>query len=109
MFESFKVYKKESKCNLGKWNQVIIDKPYIMKVYASLDFINEYVKSLMFHGFDQRKIIFSIHNQDLIDDTVIFDSGISGIDPSNVSSELTLVGESPETLDRFVEWLSEMI
>lgn len=105
MFESFKVYKKESKCNLGEWNRVVIDKPYIMKVYASLDFINEYVKSLMFHGFDQQKIIFSIHNRDLIDDAIISDS----VDPSNVSSELTLVCESPETLDQFVEWLTEMI
>lgn len=106
MFESFKVYKKESKCNLGEWNRVIIDKPYIMEVYASRDLINEYIKSLIFHGFDQREIIFSIHNRDIIDDAVIADSGI---DPSNVSSELTLVCESSETLDRFVEWLTELI
>lgn len=110
MFESFKVYKKESKCNLGEWNQAMIDKPYIMEVCASRDFIDEYIKSLMFHKFDPRKIIFSIHNQDLIDDAVISDViSDSGIDPSNVSSKLTLVCESPETLDRFVEWLTEMI
>ena len=70
-FENFKVYKRESKCNLGEWNQVIIDKPYIMEVYASRDFIDKYINLLMFHGFDPRKIIFSIHNQDLIDDSVL--------------------------------------
>lgn len=106
MFESFKVYKKESKCNLGEWNRIIIDKPCIMEVCASRDVINEYIKSLMFHGFDQRKIIFSIHNRDLIDDDdIVSDS----VDPSNVSSELTLVCESPETLDQFVECLTEII
>lgn len=106
MFEKFKVYKKESKCNLGEWNRVIIDKPYIMEVYASRDFIGKYINSLAFHGFNPRKIIFSLLNQELIDDAVISDSGI---DPSNVRSELTLVCESSVTLDQFVEWLTEMI
>ncbi len=106
MFESFKVYKKESECNIGEWGRAIIDKPYIMEVCASLDFINEYIKSLTFHGFDQREIIFSIHNQEPIDDVIMSDSSI---DSSNVRSELTLVCESPETLDRFTEWLTELI
>lgn len=105
-FENFKVYKRESKCNIGEWNQVIIDKPYIMKVYASRDFIDKYINTLMFHGLDQRKSIFSIRNLDLIDDTVISDSGI---DPSNVYSEVTLVCESTVILEQFILWLTEMI
>jgi hypothetical protein len=108
-FENFKVYKKESKCNIGEWNRVIIDKPYIMEVCASRDFIDKYINSLIFHGFDRQKIIFSVRNRDLIDDAVIFDSDTSSIDPSNVCSELTLVCESTVTLDQFVEWLTEMI
>ena len=106
MFESFKIYKKESKCNIGEWNLVIIDKPYIMEVCASRDFIDKYINLLVFHGFDRQKIIFSIRNRDLIDDAVISDSKV---DPSNVCSELILVCESTVTLDRFVEWLTEMI
>lgn len=107
MFESFKVYKKESECNLGEWNRVIIDKPYIMEVCASRDFIDKYIKTLIAHGFDWQKFIFSLRNEDLIDDDIVISD--SGVNPSNIRSKLTLVCEWPETLDRFVEWLTEMI
>lgn len=114
MFESYELYTKNSKKNIGEYGIAKIDKNFILVIKATRDFIHGYEDDLKNRfGFETvEKFFLGFSNDSLIDDTPF--NNLSGADrmsipASEVNSTLMLGLDTVQEVDDLIGWLTYKI
>ena len=114
MFESYELYTKNSKRNIGEYNITKINKNFILVIKATRDFIDIYMDDLKKRfGFESvEKFFLGFSNDSLIDDTPF--NSLSGADrmsipASDVNSTLMLGLDTIQEVDDLIGWLTYKI
>lgn len=114
MFESYELYTKNSKRNIGEYGITKIDKNFILVIKATRDFIHSYEDDLRKRfGVDTvEKFFLGFSNDSLIDDTPF--NNLSGSDrmsipASEVNSTLMLGLDTVQEVDDLIGWLTYKI
>jgi hypothetical protein len=114
MFESYELYTKNSKKNIGEYGITKIDKNFILVIKATRDFIHSYEDDLKKHfGFESvEKFFLGFSNDSLVDDTPF--NNLSGADrmsipASDVNSTLMLGLDTIQEVDDLIGWLTYKI
>lgn len=114
MFESYELYTKNSKKNIGEYNITKIDKNFILVIKATRDFIDIYMDDLKNRfGFEAvEKFFLGFSNDSLVDDTPF--NNLSGADrmsipASEVNSTLMLGLDTVQEVDDLIGWLTYKI
>lgn len=114
MFESYELYTKNSKKNIGEYNIKKIDKNFILIIKATRDFIHSYEDDLKKRfGFESvEKFFLGFSNDSLVDDTPFKNLGgtdRASIPASEVNSTLMLGLDTIQEVDDIVGWLTYKI
>ena len=117
MFESYELYTKNSKKNIGEYNIKKIDKNFILVIKATRDFIDSYMDDLKkrFGGETVEKFFekffLGFSNDSLVDGTEFSYLGTerATIPASEVNSTLMLGLDTVQEVDDFVGWLTYKI
>ena len=114
MFESYELYTKNSKKNIGEYGITKIDKNFILVIKATRDFIHSYEDDLRNRfGFEAvEKFFLGFSNDSLVDDTPFNNLGgtdRASIPASEVNSTLTLGLDTIQEVDDIVGWLTYKI
>lgn len=114
MFESYELYTKNSKKNIGEYNITKINKNFILVIKATRDFIDIYMDDLKKRfGFESvEKFFLGFSNDSLVDDTPF--NNLSGADrmsipASEVNSTLMLGLDTIQEVDDLIGWLTYKI
>lgn len=114
MFESYELYTKNSKKNIGEYGITKIDKNFILVIKATRDFIHSYEDDLEKRfGFESvEKLFLGFSNDSLVDDTPF--NNLSGADrmsipASEVNSTLMLGLDTIQEVDDLIGWLTYKI
>lgn len=111
MFESYELYTKNSKKNIGEYSITKIDKNFILVIKATRDFIDIYMDDLK-KRFGVEKFFLGFSNDSLIDDTPF--NNLSGVErmsipASEVNSTLVLGFDTIQEVDDIIGWLTYKI
>lgn len=114
MFESYELYTKNSKRNIGEHGITKIDKNFILIIKATRDFIHSYEDDLRkrFGVENVEKFFLGFSNDSLVDDTPF--NNLSGADrmsipASEVNSTLMLGLDTIQEVDDLIGWLTYKI
>lgn len=114
MFESYELYTKNSKKNIGEYGITKIDKNFILVVKATRDFIDIYMDDLKkrFGVETVEKFFLGFSNDSLTDGTSF--NNLSGNDRasipgSKVNSTLMLGLDTIQEVDNITGWLTYQI
>lgn len=114
MFESYELYTKNSKKNIGEYGITKIDKNFILVIKATRDFIGSYEDDLKkrFGVEGVEKFFLCFSNDSLVDDTPFNNLGgtdRASIPASKVNSTLMLGLDTIQEVDDIVGWLTYKI
>ena len=118
MFESYELYTKKSKKNIGEYGITKIDKNFILVIKATRDFIDSYMddlkKRFSFETVEKffEKFFLGFSNDSLVDGTPFNNLGgtdRASIPSSEVNSTLMLGLDTIQEVDNFVGWLTYKI
>lgn len=114
MFESYELYTKNSKKNIGEYGITKIDKNFILVIKATRDFISSYEDDLKkrFGVETVEKFFLGFSNDSLVDDTPF--NNLSGADKasipaSEVNSTLMLGLDTIQEVDDLIGLLTYKI
>lgn len=114
MFESYELYTKKSKKNIGEYGIPKIDKNFILVIKATRDFIHSYEDDLKkrFGSETVEKFFLGFSNDSLVDDTPF--NNLNGaermsIPASEVNSTLMLGLDTVKEVDDLIGWLTYKI
>lgn len=114
MFESYELYTKNSKKNIGEYGITKIDKNFILVIKATRDFIHSYEDDLKKRfGFETvEKFFLGFYNDSLVDGTPFNNLGGAermSIPESEVNSTLMLGLDTIQEVDDLTGWLTYKI
>ncbi len=114
MFESYELYTKKSKKNIGEYGITKIDKNFILVIKATRDFIHSYEDDLKNRfGFETvEKFFLGFSNDSLVDDTPfnsLHGTDRASIPASEVNSTLMLGLDTVQEVDDLIGWLTYKI
>jgi len=113
MFESYELYTKNSKKNIGDYNIPKIDKNFILVIKATRDFIDEFMDGVKkrFGVETVEKFFLGFSNDSLVDGTEFSCLGAdrATIPASEVNSTLMLGLDTVQEVDDLTGWLTYKI
>lgn len=111
MFESYELYTKNSKKNIGRYGLPIIDKEFILVIKATRDFIDEYVIGMKYREFSLDEILHSLTNDSIVDSSSYVDPerDFSSIPASEVEATLILCSDQMTDFEEPIEWLNHRL
>ena len=115
MFESYELYTKNSKKNIGEYGITKIDKNFILVIKATRDFIDSYTDDMKKRfGVEKffEKFFLGFSNDSLVDGTPFNNLGgtdRASIPASEVNSTLMLGLDTVQEVGGFVGWLTYKI
>lgn len=114
MFESYELYTKNSKKNIGEYGNTKIDKNFILVIKATRDFIGSYEDDLKkrFGSETVEEFFLGFSNDSIVDGTPFNHLGGAekmSIPASEVNSTLMLGLDTVQEVDDLIGWLTYKI